>query len=71
VSRPNERQRVGLCAECAHGHRVVSAKGSEFWLCAKSDTDPRFAKYPRLPVLECGGYEPPHPVTRPHGSGAR
>ncbi|MBI4589816.1 MAG: hypothetical protein HY725_13345 [Candidatus Rokubacteria bacterium] len=51
------RERVGLCAECVHGRRIVSAKGSEFWRCAKSETDPRFPKYPRLPVLACDGYE--------------
>ena len=57
VSRAKERERVGLCAVCIHARRVVSAKGSEFWLCAKSETDPRFPKYPRLPVLSCAGYE--------------
>ena len=57
VSRGKEREQVGLCAECAHGRRIVTAKGSEFWLCAKSETDPRFPKYPRLPVLACDGYE--------------
>lgn len=57
LSRGNERERVGLCAECVHGRRIVSAKGSEFWFCAKSETDPRFPKYPRLPVLACVGYE--------------
>ncbi|MGH7262950.1 MAG: hypothetical protein ACREH7_03395, partial [Candidatus Rokuibacteriota bacterium] len=57
VARGKERERVGLCADCVHRRRIVSAKGSEFWLCAKSETDPRFPKYPRLPVLECDGYE--------------
>lgn len=55
---PAERLRVGLCTECLHARRVVSAKGSTFWLCAKSETDPRFPKYPRLPMLRCEGYEP-------------
>jgi hypothetical protein len=36
---------------------VESARGSRFWLCARSADDPRFASYPRLPVLECRGYE--------------
>jgi len=26
-------------------------------LCELSKTDPRFPKYPRLPVLACPGYE--------------
>jgi hypothetical protein len=46
----------GLCAACAHVRPVTSAKGSAFWRCALSDTDPRFPKYPRVPVLACAGY---------------
>ena len=57
MSSPPEHLKVGLCTECLHARRVVSAKGSIFWLCAKSETDPRFPKYPRLPVLRCEGYE--------------
>jgi hypothetical protein len=49
---------VGLCATCRHARRVESARGSCFWLCARSADDPRFAKYPRLPVLRCPGFEP-------------
>lgn len=26
-------------------------------MCERSKVDERFAKYPRLPVLECVGYE--------------
>lgn len=51
-----ERLRVGLCAECRHARTIVSAKGSRFTLCNKSQEDPRFPKYPRLPVLACSGY---------------
>lgn len=51
-------ERVGLCAACRHARAIVSAKGSEFWLCERSKADPsRFVKYPRLPVLRCGGFE--------------
>lgn len=46
----------GLCADCASGRRVESARGSVFWLCERSATDPAFARYPRLPVLRCDGY---------------
>ncbi|HEY3097449.1 MAG TPA: hypothetical protein VGL14_00975 [Methylomirabilota bacterium] len=49
---------VGLCATCRHGRRVESARGAVFWRCARSAQDPRFAKYPRLPVLECVGFAP-------------
>ena len=49
---------VGLCAGCRHA-RVVETPRSRFWLCGRAASDPRFARYPRLPMLECVGYEPP------------
>jgi len=48
---------LGLCANCAHARPVESAKGSQFLLCQLSQSDPRFPKYPPLPVLRCSGYE--------------
>jgi hypothetical protein len=27
-------------------------------LCERSASDPTFARYPRLPVLQCSGYAP-------------
>jgi hypothetical protein len=48
----------GLCARCRHQRVVRNTRGSAFSLCERSKTDPRFAKYPRLPVLRCAGYEP-------------
>lgn len=49
----------GLCAACAHARLVTSARGASFVLCGLSRTDERFAKYPRLPVLACVGFEAP------------
>jgi len=40
-----------------HARRIVSDRESIFLLCQLSFADPRFAKYPRLPVLTCIGYE--------------
>ena len=51
----------GLCAGCVHMRLITSARGSEFYNCALSKTDPRFPKYPRLPVLSCHGYRQPEP----------
>lgn len=56
-----ELARVGLCARCRLAKKVVSAKGSVFWLCEKSRTDPSYRKYPPLPVLACPGHEPGAP----------
>ena len=56
-------ENIGLCATCRHVETIVSARGSTFYLCRLSLTDPRFAKYPTLPVLACEGYEPrPEPA---------
>ena len=51
-------RRVGLCASCAHARHVTSARGSTFILCARSQTDAHYRKYPQLPVLRCAGHEP-------------
>ena len=52
---------AGLCTTCVHARVITSSKGSAFYLCQLSFTDPRFARYPRLPVLACGGYQPRSP----------
>ncbi len=51
------RSRIGLCADCRFMRVVESARGSKFYLCERSASDPGFPKYPRLPVLQCRGYE--------------
>ncbi|HEX8817507.1 MAG TPA: hypothetical protein VF753_18595 [Terriglobales bacterium] len=57
VSKDAERV-AGLCAKCAHARVIVSERGSVFYQCRLSATDPNFPKYPRLPVLQCPGYKP-------------
>jgi hypothetical protein len=52
------RQPAGLCEACRHSRRIATARGSVFRLCELSATDPRFPRYPALPVLRCGGFEP-------------
>jgi hypothetical protein len=37
---------------------VETRKGSRFYLCTLSEVDPRFPKYPGIPVLRCVGYTP-------------
>ena len=46
----------GLCSNCRHARQIESERKSVFILCELSLTDPRFPKYPRLPVLSCSGY---------------
>jgi len=55
---PTQAPLVGLCAACIHARRVESVRGSVFLLCERSRDDPRFPRYPRLPVLACAGFEP-------------
>ena len=50
--------RAGLCASCRFADVITSSKSSTFYKCRLSDTDPAFRKYPILPVLTCGGYQP-------------
>jgi len=49
-------QAAGLCERCRHA-RVVVTPRSAFWLCGRAQSDPRFERYPRLPVRECPGFE--------------
>jgi hypothetical protein len=52
-----ESAMVGLCATCLHMRRITSDRGAVFYLCELSKVDPSFPKYPRLPVLECSGFQ--------------
>ena len=52
-----ERAAVGLCFTCRHS-RAVTTPRARYWLCRLAARDPRFEKYPRLPMLSCPGYEP-------------
>lgn len=49
---------AGLCDSCAHQQIVRNTRGSVFSLCLRSRTEPeRFPRYPRVPVVECEGWE--------------
>lgn len=50
------RDPVGLCRTCAHSHQVPS-RTSTFWRCGLAASDPRFPRYPRLPVVRCAGWQ--------------
>jgi hypothetical protein len=61
MNDPDELQQAppgaGLCAMCRHRRVIVSDRGSRFVQCALAAVDPRFPRYPRLPVVACAGYE--------------
>jgi len=47
---------IGLCENCQFCRVIQSDRGSVFYLCERSLTDPAYRKYPRLPVVACPGY---------------
>jgi len=47
----------GLCASCRHLIVITSDRGSTFVQCGLAKSDPRFVKYPRLPVIACAGHD--------------
>ena len=49
--------RSGLCDSCRHQTLIRTTRGSTFSMCERSKTDERYPKYPRLPVVECAGWE--------------
>ena len=55
----------GMCVSCRWERKVSNRRGSVFTLCAKASADPTLPKYPRLPVLQCHGFEcrEPDPAT--------
>ncbi|HSS04608.1 MAG TPA: hypothetical protein VLK89_05425 [Solirubrobacterales bacterium] len=55
----------GLCDGCVHQQLVPNTRGSVFSLCLRSREDPRYSRYPRVPVLSCAGYEPPADGPKP------
>ena len=55
-ARPLSAIDAGLCDTCKHQKLVSNTRGSVFSMCLRSKTDPRYPKYPRLPVRECRGY---------------
>jgi hypothetical protein len=51
----------GLCGRCLHRREIRNRRGSVFLLCRRSHDDPRFRRYPPLPVFACPGFEPGDP----------
>jgi hypothetical protein len=55
---------AGLCNTCMHQRVVSTTRGSQFSLCERSRSDPSYVRYPRLPVRECPGHQPPERASR-------
>jgi len=48
---------VGLCFTCRWVRTATNRRGSTFYRCARAETDPRYVRYPPLPMRACPGYE--------------
>lgn len=48
----------GLCAECRHALVKGTNRGTAYLRCTRASWDASLAKYPRLPVIGCVGFEP-------------
>lgn len=48
---------AGLCNTCRYQRVVRNTRGSVFSMCERSRIDSSYPKYPRVPVLECAGWE--------------
>jgi len=59
--------KIGLCQSCSNVRVIKNERGSVFYLCRLSESDLRFQKYPRLPVLSCDGYEAISPSNKKRG----
>jgi hypothetical protein len=55
----------GLCAGCAHAKLNLTRRGTAYLRCLRAEWDDRLSRYPRLPVLECIGFEPAEPARAP------
>ena len=59
----------GLCGSCTNARVIENRRGSTFYLCELAAVDPRFRKYPLLPVLRCDGYREEADTGEAGGSG--
>ena len=51
-----ERVAAGGCVSCVYA-RLIRAKANDvYYFCERSVNDPRYARYPRLPMLTCEGH---------------
>lgn len=55
-AKSEHARRWGLCAACLHARVVPTDRGVEFVQCSLAKEDPRYARYPVMPVRRCDGF---------------
>jgi len=56
----------GACSACKHAKLNETQRGTAYLRCTRAEWDSALARYPRLPVTECAGFErrlPPQSTT--------
>ena len=48
---------AGLCEACQHAKLNETNRGTAYLRCTRAAWDDRLPRYPRLPVMECIGFE--------------
>jgi hypothetical protein len=56
AANAEQARQWGLCATCRHLVVIRSDRGSVFVQCGLAKVDPRFPRYPPLPVIACAGH---------------
>lgn len=56
-AKAEQARRWGLCASCTHSRVVPNDRGDEFVQCGLAKQDPRYRRYPHVPVRACQGFE--------------
>ncbi|HXC85073.1 MAG TPA: hypothetical protein VNV62_24775 [Trebonia sp.] len=47
----------GLCEACGYAKLNQTRRGTAYLRCTRAEWDKALVRYPRLPVMECAGFE--------------
>jgi hypothetical protein len=48
----------GLCEACLHAKLNETRRGTAYLRCTRAAWDTSLPRYPRLPVMQCAGFDP-------------
>ncbi len=56
-ARPKLGAEPGLCDACRHAKFNETRRGTAYLRCTRAEWDATLVRYPRLPVVQCAGFE--------------
>jgi len=56
-ARPTPGAEPGLCGACRHAKLNETRRGTTYLRCTRAEWDAGLVRYPRLPVVQCAGFE--------------